>query len=308
MSTLHASLADYLSMRRSLGYKLYRPEKLLGQFVDYLETLGTQQVTVENAVTWARLPEGASAIWWAARLSVVRGFARYLRTLDPAHEVPPPDVLPGGPQRATPYLYSKEDITALMAAADRLRIPLRAETYRTLIGLLAVTGIRAGEAIGLDRDDLFLDQGLLAVRAGKFGKSRELPLHPTTVVALRAYLRRRDQLFAAPTTPAVFISTAGTRLLYCSFHRTFQRLADLAGLQPRSASCRPRPHDLRHTFAVRTLLDWYGDGGDVQARLPRLSTYLGHVHPGATYWYLSAAPELLALASKRLEKSQGGET
>lgn len=307
MSPPRGQLADYLRIRRSLGYKLERAEKLLGQFLDYLERLGADRVTVEQALAWAQLPAG-DANWWASRLSAVRGFAAYLHALDPAHELPPADLLPRRPRRATPYLYSDQELAALIAATSGLRSELRQATYRTLIGLLAVTGMRVGEAIRLDRDDLDLQHGVLTVREGKFGKSRELPLHPSTVKALRTYLRRRDRHEPGPETPAVLISPAGTRLLYCNVNHTFLGLVKQAGMRPRSASCRPRLHDLRHTFAVRTLLEWYRAGVDVQARLPLLSTYLGHVHPGATFWYLSAAPELLTLAGGRLERASGGRS
>jgi integrase/recombinase XerD len=213
-------------------------------------------------------------------------------------------VLPDQPHRATPYLYSDAEIAALITAAATLRTPLRVATYQTLIRLLAITGIRVGEAIRLDTTDVDVENELLTVRDSKFGKSREVPIHPSTMDALGDYLDRRDRLRPTPATPALFISTAGTRLLYCNVDWTFLRLVDKAGLRPRSVSCRPRIHDLRHTFAVASLLDWYRDGGDVQARLPLLSTYLGHVHPGSTYWYLSAAPELLALAGQRLEHAR----
>jgi integrase len=306
MRTLRDSLVDYLTMRRALGYKLRRHQKLLAQFADYLDGIEAAQVTVENAVAWARLPTNGSVRWWASRLSIARGFAIYLHTLDPAHQVPPADVLPYRSHRATPYLYSDQDIRALITAAGTLRFPLRAATYKTLIGLLAVTGMRIGEAISLDCDDLDLGQSVLVVRTGKFGKSRELPLHATTMQSLRTYLHRRGHLRPAPSTSALFVSAAGTRLLYCDVNWTFLKLVDLAGLRSRSASCRPRLHDLRHSFAVHTLLDWYHAGVDVQPRLPLLSTYLGHVNPGATYWYLSAAPDLMILASNRLEKGLGG--
>ena len=238
---------------------------------------------------------------------MVRGFAAYLHSLDPAHQVPPADLLPRRSRRATPYLYRDEEIAALLAAAGRLRFPLRVATYRTLIGLLAVTGLRVGEAIRLDRGDLDVAHELLVVRDSKFGKSREVPLHPSTMRALRGYLRLRDRLQPPPSAPALFISPAGTRLLYCNVHATFRQLRRRAGLQPRSASCRPRIHDLRHTFAIRTLLDGYQHEGDVQPRLSLLATYLGHVHPDSTYWYLSAAPELLALAGQRLERHLGAQ-
>ncbi|MGH2780801.1 MAG: tyrosine-type recombinase/integrase [Thermoleophilaceae bacterium] len=305
MSPLRDALVDYLTVRRALGHKLERAEKLLAQFLDYLDERGLERVTVERALDWARLPAG-DVRWWAQRLSVVRGFACYLHNLDPAHQVPPADLLPCRSRRATPYLYSDEEISALISAAASLRFPVRVATYQTLIGLLAVTGMRVGEAIRLDRSDLDLDQGVLTVRNSKFGKSRELPLHASTVQALEAYLRRRGRLRAAASTEAVFVSSVGSRLLYCNVGCTFLRLVERAGLRPRSASCRPRLHDLRHSFAVRTVLDWYRAGVEVQARLPLLSTYLGHLDPEATYWYLSAAPELLTLAGQRLERALGG--
>lgn len=239
---------------------------------------------------------------------MVRCFATYLHTLDPRAEVPARDLLPVRPQRATPYLYSDEEIRSLIEACRGLRSPLRAATYRTLIGLLAVTGLRVGEAIRLDREDIDFSQGVLLVREGKFGKSRELPLHPTTLQALRSYFRERDRWHPSPSTPALFISPVGTRLLYCNVSWTFLKLVRFVGLKPRSAACRPRLHDLRHAFAVRTVLDAYRNGCDVQARLPLLSTYLGHVNPASTYWYLSAAPELLAMASGRLESHLGGRS
>ena len=231
---LRAGLADYLALRRALGYRLARPEKLLGQFLDHLERAGEARITVAAALDWARLPAGGNSNWWAYRLSAVRGFATYLHALDPAHEVPAAELLPQRPQRASPYLYSDADIAALIAATSSLRTPLRRATFATLIGLLAVTGIRVGEAIALNRGDVDLVSGRLVVRHGKFGKTRELALHPTTVDALRRYQRLRDRLAPATGTPALFVSTAGTRLLYCNVHHTFHRLVGLAGLTPRS--------------------------------------------------------------------------
>lgn len=300
MSTLRQSLAGYLAVRRSLGYKLERPEKLLGQFIGWLEEAGAATVTTEHALGWATLP-GGDPYWHAYRLSVARGFAVYLHTIDPAAEVPPAGLIPARPRRATPYLYSGADITALIAAAAGLRFPLRTATYQTLIGLLAVTGMRVGEAIRLDRPDLDLATGIITVRQSKFGKTRLLPLHASTVTALQDYLRLRDRLCPRPATPAVLISPAGTRLLYCNVHATWKLLAATAGLAPRSAACRPRIHDLRHSFAVASMLDAYATGQDGQARLALLATYLGHADPRHTYWYLSAAPELLAQAGQRLD-------
>lgn len=307
MSPRRKALADYLAVRRSLGYRLERPEKLLCQFITYLEDAGASTITTDHALTWATLAGGDSN-WHAHRLSVVRGFAAYLKSIDPAAEVPPAGLIPTRRRRATPYLYFDADIRGLICAAASLRYPLRVATYQTLIGLLAASGMRVGEAIRLDRTDLDLAGGVITVRQSKFGKTRLLPLHSTTVTALRAYLRLRDRLLPHPSTAAVFISPAGTRLRYGNGQWTFQRLVREAGLEPRSRSCRPRIHDIRHSFAVRSLLDAYEAGQDGQARLALLSTYMGHVDPRHTYWYLSAAPELLALAAKRLEDHLGEGT
>lgn len=304
MSELHQALTDYLSLRRALGYKLRRSEKLLHQFIDFLELAGAPTITVEHALAWACQSKSAGANWWAHRLSVVRTFANYLNAIDASVEVPPRDLLPCRPHRASPYLYSEEEIAALIEAANTLSSPLRVATYQTLIGLLTVTGMRVGEAIGLDRRDFDAGEGVLLIRHAKFNKTRELPLHPTTVAGLQRYLDRHDRRRAA-RTPALFISTAGTRLRYCNVQQTFHQLVRQAGLTPRTATCRPRIHDLRHAFAVKSLLDAYRDGSDAQQRLTLLSTYLGHANPAASYWYLSAAPELLAKAAERLERWWG---
>jgi integrase/recombinase XerD len=308
MSPLRQALADYLSIRRALGYKLERAEKLLNQYLDHLDRLEEERVTIANVFGWATLPAASSGHWWAFRMSVVRGFAAYLHALDPAHEVPPADMLPNRVHRALPYLYTPEAIVALMAAAGSLRFPLRQATYRTLVGLLSVTGMRVGEAIRLDRSDVELGHGVLTVRQTKFGKTRELPLDASTVNALRAYLRQRDRLCPAPVSDALLISPAGTRLLYTNVCATFLKLVERAGLPRLTTGRRPRLHDLRHSFAVRTLLDWYRAGVEVEPRLPLLSTYLGHVHPKDTYWYLQAAPELLQIAAERLQRSRGGRS
>jgi integrase len=192
-----------------------------------------------------------------------------------------------------------------MEAAGKLKRPMRAETYTTLIGLLATTGLRVGEAIRLDRRDVNAKLRVLVIRESKFGKSREVPLHETTAKALATYARRRDRFCPHYRTPSFFLSTVGTRLIYKNVHRTFHALVTQANLQQRRAPCRPRLHDLRHSFAVRTLLSWYRAGVNVEVRLPLLSTYLGHINPASTYWYLSAVPELLALVCQRLEQAQG---
>ena len=254
------------------------------------------------ALEWARLPAAAHPHYWRQRLSVVRGFARHLATIDPESEIPSKDLLPGHRPRIAPYIYTEQEIAALIAAAGRLSPPLRAARHQTLIGLLAVTGMRPGEALTLDRHDVDLRHGLVHVRAGKQKKQREVPLHPSTISALRDYARLRDARFPTPATPAFFIGARGRRVPRGELNRTFAQLVREVGLEGRGARARPRPHDLRHALAVHTLVDWFEAGEDIDRRMPLLSAFLGHVDPASSYWYLEAVPELLQLISRRLEQ------
>lgn len=310
MSDLARALEDYLAVRRAVGFKLKAEERMLVDFVGYAERVGARVVTTEVALAWARLPEQGSAHWLARRLRMVRGFARHLNAVDSRSEVPPVDLLVGCHRRPNPHLYSDVEVAALLRAADGLRQPLRAATMRALIGLLAVSGIRVGEAMGIDRGDVhWVDQTLL-VHDTKNGGTRLLPLHPSTIEALRDYGRIRDRLCPRPSTPSLFVSTRGARLTHSTIYPAFRELLQTAGLEPSwcAGVRRPRMHDFRHSLAVATLRDWYRDGGDVAARLPLLSAYLGHTNPAATYWYLSAAPELLALAAERVDRAAGGQS
>jgi integrase len=301
MSGLTVLLEEYLALRRALGYKLERAGALLANFVAYLERAGAEHVTVELALAWAVRTSNPDSGWRAQRLGVVRCFARYLHALDPRHQVPPSGLVYRGQRRPEPFLYAEADILALMAAARRLRSPLRAVTIETLVGLLAATGLRVGEAIHLDRDDVDLERGVLLVRHSKLGRSRHVPLHPSTVAALRSYLARRDELLPRPSSPAFFLSCAGTRLRSANLHTVFSQLLERAGLPRHPRPRPPRLGDLRHSFAVQTLLDWYLAQVEVAPRLPLLSTYLGHTSPASTYWYLAASPPLLATAASRLD-------
>ena len=304
MINLHPILRDYLSLRRSLGFKLEREGSLLPDFVAFLEASGSPVITSALALAWAMQPAAATPHWWAGRLSMVRAFARYVHTLDPRTEIPPHDVLPRTRPRLQPYIYADAEVAGLMDATQHIQDPFRALTFRTLIGLLASTGMRVGEAIGLDQADLDPNEGIITVRDGKFGKSREVPLHPTTLKALQNYACQRNRCFPRPPSPAFFRSLAGSRLIYQNVHSTFLRLVQWAGLAHRIPR-RPRIHDLRHSFAVRTLIDWHQAGLDVERQLPLLSTYLGHTSPSCTYWYLSAVPELLGATVGRLEDRLG---
>jgi integrase len=302
MTTLREALGDYLRIRRRLGFEMPQDGRLLEGFVEFLERAGAERITTELALAWARMPVHAHPHCWRQRLGVARGFARHLATIDPASEVPSKDLLPATRPRVAPYIYTDDEIAALMDAARGLTPPLRATRHETLIGLLAVTGMRPGEALGLDRQDVDLTRGAVHVRAGKQKKQREVPLHDTTTRALLEYARQRDARFPTPGTPAFFISARGRRMAREELNRTFTKLIAEVGLEGRGARARPRPHDLRHAFAVRTLLDWHRAGEDIDRRMPLLSTYLGHVDPASTYWYLEAVPELLQLISRRLEQ------
>ena len=306
MSDLDRHLQDYLTVRRALGFKLVGEGQLLAEFVAFAGAAGERTIITRAALEWARLPASASPNYLSRRLRAVRGFARYLHALDPTCEVPPIELLPASKYRPAPYLYRDEEIVALMATARGLRPRLRAATFETLIGLLACTGLRIGEAIRLDREDFDVTHRVLTVRDSKFGKSREVLLDASTVRALADYGEIRHRLSPHAPQQSFFITTRGTRLCHPTIYLPFRALLDQAGVRHPSPSRHPRLHDLRHSFAVKTLLGWYRDGGDVAARMPLLSTYLGHVDPAATYWYLSAAPELLALAAQRLEQATGG--
>jgi integrase len=297
-------LYDYLRVRRAAGFKLKQAGEMLPDFVDYLGKRRVSFVTTVAAIAWATLPRDVLPSWWRQRLVVVRGFAKHLQTIDSRTEIPSLDHLPASEGiRSAPYVYSTADITGLLSATETLRAPLRVTTYRTLLGLLTVTGMRVGEAIALDERDFDRRREVVLIRKTKFNKSREVPLHASTVQTLHRYLRDRNRLAPRRRTPSLFVSTAGSRLFYQNVHETFLKLVYAAGLGDRRPR-RPHIHDLRHSFAIRTVLDWYRDEVDVEARLPLLSTYLGHIGPSSTYWYLTAVPELLEAATVRLERSR----
>ena len=291
------SAREYLALRRALGFKLYHETCLLPDFVSFVAAQGSACITTDLAVRWAQQPAGASERWCASRLSVIRCFAKYQRAFDPRTEIPPRDLLPSRATRRVPHLYTQAEIAAIMSEARAVRPAIIAATYETLLGLLATTGMRVGEALALDDHDIDWSRSLLEVRHAKFQKSRLVPLHASTLAALRRYVAVRDRL-CVRLGRWVFTSSVGTRVLPQVFRSVFRRLVRRAGL---GDSPRPRLHDLRHTFALDTLRDWYRSGVDVERRLFSLSTYLGHVKPTSTYWYLTATPELLALAGARLE-------
>lgn len=306
MSPLTDTVADYLAIRRALGHKLVAHERMLAEFAAFAESRGERSVTIDGAVAWAATASNAGLL--ARRLSMVRGFATYLAAFDPATQIPPEHLVATGVVRRTPYIFNDDEVTTLMDAAGELSPPLFAVTFATLIGLMAATGIRTAEAVKLDRTDLDCDAGLLSIRYSKYGKSRRIPLHPTVVEALRDYLTRRDTLFPCPVDNALLVTANGARLTGRDTSPTFRRLLAEAGITVPPGRRAPRLHDLRHRFAVTTLIGWHIAEVDVMTRLPLLSLYLGHVNPAHTYWYLSAVPELMGVLAQRLETFLGSSS
>lgn len=309
MSRIGNAVDQYLALRRSLGFELRETARLLRRFVIFANREGARFITIDLALRWARLSTRVQTATWSNRLRVVRQLAEYLSASDPRTEVPPMDLLPGKYRRSQPYIYSDDEVVRLVNAAEKLPSPtgLRAWTYRTLFGLLVVTGMRHAEALALDRRDVDLDAGILTIRRTKCRKTRLVPLHETTREQLRNYLRRRDQVHPVPKSEAFLVSERGLRLVQASVQHTFIVVSRQIGLRApsRSHGHGPRLHDLRHRLAVTVLVRWYRAGVDVDARLPILATYLGHTKVSDTYWYLSAVPELVCLAMARLETTAG---
>ena len=308
MKTLRTYLAEYLKLRHQLGFKLRLAGALLGQFVRYALAQKAAVITTELALEWATQPADCQPSQWAGRLGMVRRFAQYVSASDPRTEVPPPGLLPYRYHRKPPYLYRDEEVRRLILTARELASPqhLRGATASTLFGLLAATGMRVGEAISLDRQDVDRQQDLLTVRHAKGNRARLVPIHASTRKALQQYARLRDQICPHCVSPSFFISERGARLTDCTVRYWFIRVSRQTGLRKPTDHRGPRLHDLRHLFSIKTLLQWYRTDQDVETHLPELATYLGHRHVSDTYWYLSATPELLQLATRRWVRSPGG--
>ena len=305
MNTLREAVQDYLALRRSLGFKLRDAGKGLLDFIVFMEQQRAAYITHRLALAWAQQTATTQPSIWARRLSWVRCFARHRSATDPRTQIPPASLLPYRPKRARPYLYSNDEIQALLHAA--LQLPagdgLRPWLYHCLFGLLSVSGLRISEAYNLTLQDVDLDAAVLTVRGTKFGKSRLIPLHASTCHVLAEYIARRERLWQARTVSSyLFVSSKGNRIDGATIHRVFYALSRQIGLRGPHDSHGPRLHDMRHRFAMKTLLHWYRSGEDVGRRLPILSAYLGHVHVSDTFWYLSAWPELMQEAMSRLER------
>lgn len=312
MSQLRQALDEYVSTSRALGMQQKWASLALPAFIDFMDREGAEFITTDRAVRWATTPVGVQPATWARRLSVVRRFAVWLAVSDQRTEIPPLGLVRSRNRRPPPHIYSDGEIRDLLTAAGHLRSPsgLRARTYQTLIGLLASSGLRPGEALALDEGDVDLCQGILSVRLTKFGKSRFVPVAPSTCAALREYARERDELCPKRPSPAFLVTESGKRIPGGMARRTFAGLGRSVGLRPqgerRWVGKGPRLQDLRHTFATRRLVEWYQAGLEVDRLMPGLSTYLGHSEVAHTYWYIQAVPELLQLATERMQRKVGG--
>ena len=307
MTPWQDAVAAYIALRRSLGFTLCEMATGLTDFAVFLERNAAPTITTARALEWAMQPVGHQPSDWARRLSFVRVFARHWSATDPRTEIPSAGLLPFRARRARPYLYTDEEIHNLLAAAQQLSpaAGLRPWTYSCLFGLLVVTGLRISEAIKLERHDVDLDQGLLTIRHTKFNKTRLIPLHVSTRDVLIVYATHRDRLVSIPASPCFLLNDQGRRLQISAVHRTFYDLSRQIGLRGSTDHTGPRLHDFRHRFVVATLIQWYRAHEDIERRLPVLSTFLGHAHIADTYWYVSIHPELMGLATRRLEQRSG---
>ena len=308
MTTLSQRLNDYLAVRRSLGYDLSFSGRVLRGFTAFADREGADYITVDLFLRWKTAFGKANNNTWSARLGMVRVFAGWLRGQDGRTEVPPAGLIAGKLRRGRPYIYSDSEIATIITRATKLpsRYGLRGWTCSTLFGLIAVTGLRINEALQLDDDDIDLDAGVITVKRGKNGRARFVPIAASTMERLRAYRAKRVRLFGV-TAGAFFRNDDDRRLGDYTARYNFAVISQEIGLREAQRYCRhgrgPRIHDLRHTFAVRTIVSWYRKGLDPDREMLKLSTYLGHTNPEHTYWYIEAVPELLQLASERAERS-----
>jgi integrase len=303
MKSLLQAVEDYLALRRSLGFKLREYGDCLDEFVSFLAKNESAHVTNKLAVEYATQRQYEKPVSWSRRLIIIRGFARYHIGADPRTEIPPVGLLRFRSRRARPYVYSQDEIRRLLQAALKIESPhqLQPRTYHCLFGLLAVSGLRLGEAVNLQPQDVDWSGGVLTIRGAKFGKTRLVPLHSSTLAVLRNYADLRDKIFTGRILPTFLVTSHGTKLEKTNLSRIFRELSRQIGIRKPGVRNGPRLHDFRHRFAIETLLRWYRTGEEVTRRMPVLSTYLGHVNVSGTYWYLSSTPELIASASKLIE-------
>lgn len=297
-------IADYLTHRRQTGFALANDAGRLVDFARFMEQGDHPVLTSELAIRWARSSKRQSPITWARRIEVLRGFAHYWQQFDTNTEIPPRACFGSCHRRLVPHIFTPEELTALLKSCGQL-LPidgLRPITCRTILGLLAATGLRISEAIHLKRDNVDLREGVLSIREAKFHHSRIVPLHPSTTRALHDYALLRDGKVPTQTGDApFFLQDNGSGATAGGIRYALQSLCKMLNWQPRGDHERHRLHDLRHTFIVHSTLRCYQNGGAPDREMQALSTYVGHVHVSDTYWYLTGIPELMAIAAERFQ-------
>ncbi len=307
MKTLSQRLDEYLALRRSMGFGLAFVERVLRKFVSFGDENGFHSISTQLFLDWKADYGTANNDTWSRRLGMVRRFAFWLAEHDNQTEVPPSQLVIGRYRRRVPYIYAPSQIVDIVAEAGRLRSPygLRATLWQTLFGLIAVTGMRVNEALSLDQHDVDLEQAALLLRNTKNGKDRRLPIKLDTARQLARYAKIRDRLVTQKSS-RFFIKEDGEPAGDCGARYNFAQVSRNIGLRTPQDFNRhghgPRIHDLRHSFAVHTILDWFRDGRNIEAEMYKLSTYLGHSDPKNTFWYIEAVPELMQLAAARAER------
>ena len=312
MKVLQNHLTQYVEARRALGTRLEEPAQTLRQFIAFLVGRKSNFITIALALEWSQKSQGVQRATWSRKLSMVRQFARWMNAIDPRHQIPPPRLLYVRHRRNRPHIYSDEEIAMLIKEASRIKSSkgMKALNLETLIGLLAATGLRPGEASSLEIDDVDFKAGLLHIRESKFGKSRLVPIHPSTIAALKSYAEKRDRIFRKPITSCFFVSDYGRALDMGVIRKWFCKISRACGLRRKVEGKEhgrgPRLQDLRHTFATKRMVEWYRTGCNVAVQMPKLAAYLGHSSVGCTYWYIEAVPELLEQATEFQLRSRSG--
>ena len=308
MKPLKYQVEKYIQFRRQLGYKLENAEKILKNFASFSAEHGVSYIKIDVAVSFSKKNPKASPATWSKSLGIIRQFALFLKTIDQRTEVPPLNFIASSNQRPIPYIYTNEQIQHLLKACKKLgsRSEILKHTYYTLFGLVSVTGMRISEAISLEQKNVDFSNEIVFINKTKFRKSRINPLHSSTLYELEKYIDYKSKLFPKSESSNLFVSSAGSGLKYHNVRKAFVQASIFAGLRSGYKGHGPRIHDLRHTFAVQTLTEWYKNSTNIDVHLPLLSTYLGHINPVNTYWYLTATPDLLNQAVVRLEKNMGG--
>lgn len=307
MNKLNQAVREYLTVRRQLGFSLRNVEVVLNSFVSFLKMKNADHITTQLALEFVTANPKASSSWQAKKLGVIRRFALYLHTFDTRTEIPSTELLPFSYHRRPPYIYTDRDIVNLLGIFQKnmTRGSIAVQTYYTLFGLIAVTGMRTGETLTLKGNSVDLKEGIITIYESKCRKSRKLPIHRSTIEALKHYCRCRNKYLGNKTSEYFFVNDHGSKLDAIHVRTSFKKACIKAGIGKEAKFC-PRITDLRHYYSIKTLVNCYKNKINPETVIPILSMYLGHENPKYTYWYLTATEELMALVGKCVEEKFGG--